>query len=198
MSLTAKEPEGNNMELIPPDTYQALICWITDLGTQHSDFYDKDAPKVVITWEIPSVRIDMDGKSMPRLISKTYTTSLHEKANLRKDLEAIRGVPFSDEDLLGFDIRKALGVNCILQDVHATREKKTYANVATVAKLMKGMEKAIPETPTFCYDIEDGFDFPEDMPDWMRDRIKKSLEYKEAMRPESSDYDPENPDEIPF
>ncbi|GAG46718.1 unnamed protein product, partial [marine sediment metagenome] len=35
-------------------------------------------------WEIPAERIEIEGKDLPRAISKKYRVSLHKKANLTK------------------------------------------------------------------------------------------------------------------
>jgi len=204
MTLTAKEPEKTSLPLIPPDTYQAVVCWIADLGTHYSEKYEKDSQKVMLVWEIKDVRIEIDGESKPRLIKGVYSNSLHEKAYLRRDLEAMRGKPFTADELIGFDIRNVLGANCLLQISHDTYEGRPYAKITAVAKLMKGMEKSIPETPTFCYDIENGFDFASeapDMPEWIQDKIKGCKEYKEFISPPNeakADYDETSDDDIPF
>jgi len=204
MSTVAKKPEGEDFPIIPAGTHQGVFVWVVDLGTQYSEYYDKESQKIILTVEIPSERIIIDGKEMPRVLSRTYTNSLHEKAVLRQDLEAVRGIAFTDEQLAGFDVKNVIGANCLVTVVHAERDGKTYANIKGMAALMKGMAKLEPETPTIVYDIdEDGSNISQDLPDWIKNMIKKSKEFKKMVAPPddangNSDYDPNHPDDIPF
>lgn len=82
------------------------------------------------------------------LVSQWYTLSLHEKANLRKDLDAWRGKSFTDEDLKeGFDVEKLVGAPCLLNVTQSKSEKngKVYANVSSIMPLPRGMSKIAPE-----------------------------------------------------
>ena len=51
---------------------------------------------------------------------------------------------FTDEELKGFDIEVLIGANCQLGIVHRTTENGTYANLSTIAPLLKGMPKIEP------------------------------------------------------
>lgn len=183
MSLTAKQPEGSSIEPIEIGNHQAVCYSVVDLGTQRNEYFDKQMRQVAITWEIPSLRIELVRDNvkvnLPRAITKTYTISLHEKANLYKDLVSWRGKVFTPEELEGFNLRNILKVNCLLQIVHNKKGDKTYANVAAVTGLPKGMEVLIPENPTVTYDMtENGYELPQNVPEWIRDIIKKSMEYQ--------------------
>jgi hypothetical protein len=143
--------EGGSYTPPPVGTHLALCYRIIDLGTQKTTYNGetKTAHKLMISWELPQERMD-DGR--PFAISKRYTWSMHEKSTLRKDLEAWRGLAFSERDFgpSGFDIRNILGKACLLGVVHKeTPEGKVFANVVSVGKPMKGV--AIPtqtENPT--------------------------------------------------
>ena len=87
-------------------------------------------------WQIDEDRDD--GK--PFHVQKRYTLSLHEKAGLRKDLESWRGKPFSDTELQGFDVENLLGVAAMLNIVHAVVQGSTFANIASIMRLAKGMQ----------------------------------------------------------
>jgi hypothetical protein len=80
-----------------------------------------------------------DGK--PMTIHQRYTWSMHEKSTLRKHLEAWRAKPFVDSDFGegGFDIKKLLGVPCMLSIIQNTTNERVYANISSIAKLPKGM-----------------------------------------------------------
>ena len=88
-----------------------------------------------------NLQIEIEGKDLPRAISREYTLSLHKKANLRADLESWRGKGFTDRELEGFDLENILGKNCMLNIIHKQTEKAIYANIVSVMPLMKNMQK---------------------------------------------------------
>lgn len=133
MSLLAKKSAGGDFELVPEGVFIARCYQIIDLGTQQTTYKGdtKLQHKVLIYWELLDDEIKMsDGR--PFSISKKYTLSLDEKSHLYKDLNAWRGKQFTDEELLGFDIKNVLGAYCTLQIVHAKVNDKTYANVNAI------------------------------------------------------------------
>jgi hypothetical protein len=132
--------EGGNFEPAPAGTHIGICYRVIDLGTQETTYNGekKSARRVLISWELPNEKM-ADGK--PFTISNTYTWSMHEKATLRKHLEAWRGQAFTDADFRGptaFDVRNILGKACTLVVVHAQKGDRTYANVTSVGKAMKG------------------------------------------------------------
>jgi len=190
MALKAPVKESFERELIPEDSHQAVCYAVIDLGTHKSEWNgeERDRHEVVLSFEIPSLRIEYekDGENFegPKVISKRYTFSMSEKANLRKDMETWRGKPFTNLEAADFDFESLIGVNAILQVMH--KEKKDgnkYAFIASITKILKGMEKLKPENPpmffTFIapYVDENGCHWPESMPEWMQKYIMESLEY---------------------
>ena len=190
MTFKAPVKSGVKRELIPEDSYHAICYALFDLGTHENEFQGKvwDQRKVVLIWEIPSLRIkyEKDGEELegPKVISKQYTWSMHEKANLRKDMETWRGKSFTDLEAADFDFEQIPGANGIIQVMH--KEKKNgdkYAFIGSITKLMKGMDKLEPENPKSFFSFyapyvdEVGFHFPESMPEWVKDTIKESREY---------------------
>lgn len=180
MGLTAKDKGGGDFQPIPEDLHLAVCYGIWDLGTQFSEKWGKAARKVVIVWELPHCRGDFekDGKkvNLPRAISKRYTVSLHQKAELRKDLESWRGRKFTEEELKGFDLKRLLGVPCQIQVLHTKKDDKIYSNIAAITKAPTGT-KIVPENPMKFFSFEDGAPIPEGTPDWIMDLIKHSEEY---------------------
>ena len=214
MSLTAKETSGKGFDPIPEGVYQAICYSVIDLGTHHDDRFKKDIHKVLIQWEIPGERIEIerDGKmlDLPRAISKRYTMSLHKKSSLRHDLEAWRGRRFSDAELAGFDLSKVAGSPCLLAIVHTEKADKTYADIASIMAPPRGdgNKYGRPENPVTVFEIPDGqngpFDIP-DVPEWVADTIRESMEYQGAIpqpvtMPEPIEEGPpaEDGDELPF
>lgn len=186
MGIVAKQASEFKRELIPADTYQAVCYGVVDIGTQEGSYMGTPTQKrqVIIFWEIPDIvmEIEKDGKKMkmPRVISKFYTLSLSEKANLYHDLVSWRGRPFTKEELDGFDVTKIIGANCFLGIVHNTKsDGSVRESVHTVGKLMKGIEPKTPKTPIWKYSMmDDGMNIPNTLPQWIVDIIKKSKEYQ--------------------
>lgn len=183
MALTAKK-SGQMFDPISQGLHHAICYAVYDLGTQYQERFGKYVRKILIGWEIPGERItierDGEQKDLPRAISKTYTNSLHEKAQLRKDLESWRGRAFSERELEGFDILALLGANCMIQVIHKKKDDKTYANVANIVSLPRVMEKKECENPHKWFSFEEGMDIPENTPQWIIDIIKASNEWQMA------------------
>jgi hypothetical protein len=139
MAIVAKA-SGSTFTPAPAGTHQAVCVDVVDRGIQDVEWkgQKKKRHKVSIHWLINEMRPE-DGK--PFMLSKWYTLDLSENANLRKDLQAWRGKPFASDELDGFDLENLLGANCILTVVHAAKDGKTYANIAGIGGLMKGMPK---------------------------------------------------------
>src|ERR1043165_114898 len=133
MSLKVSATSGGEMQLTPEGTYIGRCIKVIDLGTQTStgQFGTKSQKKVMVTWELLDDEVKMeDGR--PFAVSQFYTASLHEKAQLRKDLESWRGKKFDDKELEGFDMLDVLGTYCMIQVIHS--KDGQYANVQTIMK----------------------------------------------------------------
>lgn len=153
--LIAKDTTGDKFPKLPlPEagTTQAVCCAVWDLGLQKGSYMGKEKiqHKIIIAWEIAekinAPESEYHGK--PYMLNKKYTLSLSDKANLRKDLESWRGVPFSAAELEnGFDIEKLYGVNCYIGIKHEPDRNdasKVYANVTAILPPPKGIEKIAP------------------------------------------------------
>jgi hypothetical protein len=134
-----EESKGGDYKPTPEGQHTMIGARVIDLGTQKTDFNGevKYQRKVLIGWELPEVRVEVDGKNLPALHYEKYTWSFHEKANLRAMLESWRGKRFREEDFAGppngFHIKKVLGVPCIGQIMHEVgKTGKTYANLSSV------------------------------------------------------------------
>ena len=115
-------PTESSFTPVPAGTHLGICFRVIDLGTQQTTFNGdtKTAHKVLISWEIPD---EVMGDGRPFMISQSYTWSMHEKATLRKSLEAWRGVAFTDRDFGpgGFDIKNIIGKACTLSVVHTAK-----------------------------------------------------------------------------
>jgi len=181
--IIAKDTGGSDKDFTPisAGTHPAVCVWIFDVGTHETQWQNeppKMKQKVIITWEVPSERIEIDGEDLPRVISHTYNLSLHENATLCQHLEGFRGAKFTPAEKQGFDLCNVLGHSCLLNITHNESQGKTYANIATISPLMKGMDKLKPETPLRWYSTAMGEDIPEGTPKWIIEKIKESVEYQ--------------------
>lgn len=134
--------QGGDFAPPPAGTWPAICYRIIDLGRQQTQYMGqtKVQHKIIISWEIADEEERMaDGR--PWTVSNRYTWSMSEKSTLRHHLEAWRGKAFEEADFGpgGFDIRKLLGVPCMLTILNEDKGDKTYTNVTSVAKLPKNM-----------------------------------------------------------
>lgn len=202
-------PKDNSSQFEPPpaDTHLAVCYRVIDLGTQLVEWQGqaKHQHKIMLSWELPDARMS-DGR--PFTISQRYTFSSSDKAKLRKDLEAWRGVPFKDSDFGpgGFDIRNVLRKGCYLQVIHRNVDGRTYANIASIMKLPKGVTVPEPENAVVFLSLDE-FDQAtfDALSDGLKDTIRKSPEYARLMvdggsepPPKEEDYGVSFDDEIPF
>ena len=138
MLLTDKG--GTEFEQASAGNHVARCVGMIDIGTHQSEYQGKTtyARKIVVRFELPNeLMSEGDYAGKPFLVSKYYTASLSEKANLRKDLESWRGRPFTVEELNGFDSKNILDKPCMVNVVHTEKKK---AKVASIAPVPKGLE----------------------------------------------------------
>jgi hypothetical protein len=176
------QPTEGNFEPAPAGTHVAICYRVIDLGTQESVYNGekKSARKVMISWEFPN-EVKADGK--PFVVSAIYTWSMHEKSTLRKTLEAWRGAAFTEADFkppTAFDVRNILGKSCTLSVVHVQKGDRTYANVSSVGKAMKGaVTPALVNDTVYLWLHPDRFDEAvfNSLSEHLRTKIAGSPEY---------------------
>jgi len=182
--LATTNQTKKSIEIIPAGSYPARCYSMIHIGTIEETFNGetKERNKVRITWELPTELITFNEErgEQPRVIAKEFTLSLHEKSTLRSFLESWRGKSFTDKDAQSFDVTNLLGVPCLLSITHKTSGNgKTYANIASVSMLPKGMDcpDQINENQEFTYS-----DFKQELfdsfPDFIKEKIVMSKEYQ--------------------
>ena len=204
--MKAPKSSGKNFPITKAGSYLAVCYTIVDLGT-HEDTYqgvDKDRRLCLITFEIPGERIEIekdDGtvEDKPRAISIKDTFSMHEKSNLRKKMESWRGKPFTETQAYDFDFKTLLGVNALIQVAHQeSKDGKVYAFIQSVTKPLAEMDKIKSENKHLFFEFGPpyltaaGFDFPENMPEWVMTKIKESREYQDLSEMGGSESEPDN------
>ncbi len=188
MELIAKSSGGVDRPLPPTGMQHGVLYSVIDLGTQkrESRYGTKIQRMVNVAWELPhlpKLEYEDDGKKVerPQCIFKTYTLSLFKKANLAKDLAGWRGEGFTKAEENGFNVFSMLkpNANALLQIVHYEgNDGTTKAKYESISPLMPGMTEILPENKPVVYSTELHDNFPDGMPDWTKEEIKKSPEYK--------------------
>lgn len=173
----AKE-SGGNFTPVPPGSHIARCIACISLGTQPSDRFVA-AYKVMLTWEVPSERVQFNGQEAPMTISKEYTLSLGKKSNLRKDMEGWRGREFTANELQGIAVEKVLDCPCMLSVIHKqSASGSTYASITGISKMPKGISCPERFHKLVHYEIEQGRDETfKALPEWVRKKIEQCEEW---------------------
>lgn len=203
---------GTARELTPAGNHIARCYQMIEIGTVNEIVMGKTQTlrKVRVGWELPLETREFKGGEgeKPFVISKEYTLSMHEKSNLRKDLKAWRGKDFSEDEAKSFDITKLIGVPCMLNIIHQPSKdgSKIYANIAGVTPMPKGVKcpEQVNQTFILSYDQFDE-DLFNELPDFIKDKMKGSLEYAGMKKPHEVISHQEEPvlvdeagDDLPF
>lgn len=194
---------GKEFEAAPVGNHVARCVGIIDLGTQESKYEGKTkhARKVVIRWELPNELIsEGDFAGRPFVVSKFYTASLSEKANLRNDLASWRGRDFTPEELSGFDSKNILDKPCMVNVIH---NEKGKAKVAGVSPVPKGMQVPGRVNDLLYFSLEESEFKPEifeGLSEFYKEQIRKSPEWGELHEaaPQKGKHFDDLKDDIPF
>ena len=156
--------------------HKARCVRVIDLGTQRNDYQGQISWKrqVMLIWEVPS---ETDNKGEPLTISKFYTLSLNEKANLANDLVSWRGRPFTETEKKAFDISKVAGKPC---SINVILNQNGKPKVSTVMPIGKNDEIAQQFHPSMVFSITDfqekKMEVFNQLPEGIRNIILKSKE----------------------
>ena len=180
MSLTVKEQTESTFEPIPEGTYSAVCHLLVDLGVQYNKAFDSSSRKVMLGWVIPDeTYVNKEGFKVPRALYGTYTASLNKKSKLRPLLASWRGRDFTAEELAAFDLKNIVGASCLMNVIHTEgKDGKTYASIAGVMRLPKGMAPAKLDTDPIVFDLDtDPLENLELLPEWIANKVKESETY---------------------
>ncbi|MEW5838361.1 MAG: phage replication initiation protein, NGO0469 family [Pseudomonadota bacterium] len=168
---------SQTFESAPAGVYPARLFRILDLGTQAGDYQGKPtkARKLLLSFELLGEERMSDGK--PFCISRRFTASLSDKAALRAFINQWRGKALTDDEVKAFDLSKMLGAYGFLNLTEATRDGKTYTNIASISPLPKGMPKPEGVNALTLFDMS--------KPDWsVFDTLGERLQVQIAASPE--------------
>ena len=158
-------------------TYMARISSIVDLGVQPMTDWQtheptESKPRVLITWTLPTETIERDRddgttETLPRVLSKEYTLSNHEKSNIVKLVLALK----PDCKVLN----EMLDTECMVSVGSTVNDND---KIVSVVKSPKGMTvDALPHGAAFF-----DFDNPDEesymfLPHWIQGKIKEAENY---------------------
>lgn len=217
MPLTFKvNASAGDFDPAPAGSHIGVCDMVVYLGVQPgTGLYPAPKPQVYARFELPHARIEFekDGKKQegPRVIGKTYTASMSEKANLRKDLESWRGKQFTDEEAEAFDVSAILGKPCMLMITQKPKDGKVYSNITAIGGVPKGMDakSVVAEIKPIYYGPDNTSTF-EMLPKWLQDKIAGQIVAPEQKQQTTNGSDDEPPvssyennpeitdDDIPF
>ena len=197
---------SGDFEQPPIGTHVGRCVKMIDIGTQRGEYQGKATMKrqVIIGFELPNeLMSDGDYAGKPFTVSKFYTASLSEKANLRKDLANWRGRDFTEEELRGFEAKNILGKSCMLS---LTPNEKGKVRITGVMALPKGTQVPEQINPTVYLSLETGEFNPETfeaLSEGYKKLIKVSPEWAELQKPaapktEDRSHFGDMEDDIPF
>ncbi len=158
---------GVEFKAHPTGPHSAVCCDVIDLGIWKDQFPGKaprDVRKIRLMFQTDERR--EDGERY--VVGRMFTASLHEKAKLRQFLESWRGVPFTEEQIHGFNLVKLIGAPALIQVKHRQKGEKVYGDIDSVMQLPKGMVKLAVDkyvrvkdrAPAAANESHDGFPPP--------------------------------------
>ena len=162
-------------QLIEEGTYPARLARITELGVQ-SDMYAPDGkPRVVFSFTLPTLSVDVDGEAKQQMINTfPMNKSNNPDATVMKWAKALNSNATSWEDIIGKP--------CMVQvDNYKNKEGELRHKISNVIKPMAGIEIAEPDCDSYVFDFDDP-----DMEVWAKLSEFRQNQIKQALNFEGS------------
>lgn len=172
---------------IPGGNYLGICVYSIAIGEQLCEFEGKSKNyynQVMLGFEICGQTIEIDGKQEPRVLGRTFNATKGKKSGLRKFISAWEAKELSDDEYLDKDTNDYVGRPAFITVV--LNETGEYSNIDSIAPLPAGVPIEVPKplSKLIRFDMEPwdqkAFDA---LPDWAKDRIKKSTEYQKEHLP---------------
>jgi hypothetical protein len=117
--------------------------------------------------------------------------------------ERVQWEKFNAEDVRGFDITKVAGAPGFINIIHDddNSEGRTYANIASIMPIPKGMDKPRMEGELLVYEDGDPNNVFDKLPEWLQKKIKDQVidrELEMTARPQQAAFDTDLDDDVPF
>lgn len=172
---------------LPGGNYLGILVYSIGIGEQLCEFENKSKSynnQVVLGFEICGQTVEIDGKTEPRVLSKTFNISKSKKSGLRKFFSSWGAKEFSDDEFLDLDTNDFVGKAAMLTVV--LNDTGEYSNIDNISPIPVGIPIQIPQplSQLIRFDMEPwdqaAFDA---LPEWAQERIKKSTEYQKEHVP---------------
>ena len=207
--IISEGKKKEDREPVPEGLHLAVCGGVVDLGTQYSQRFNHSRRQVLLWFEFADFDIEIDGEDLPRVISRTFTASLHAKANLRPFLETWRGQKFTAKELQGFELKNLLGAGCQVQIMHSKSQAtgRVYADLHACLPLAARQKAAKVRGNELWFDFDEQKagetpDIQDEIPSWIKDKIMAAEEFSQLLHgPADLELKSEDEDEeskVPF
>lgn len=171
----------SNKENPSAGMHPARLYGVIDLGTQTWEYQGSPSSghKVMFMFELPE---SLMKSGLPFVVSKEYIVSTSKNAALYKMMKSWKGIEIGK----GFDTKLILGEPA---NISISISDSDWPNIESVSGLLPKQQVAKAVNPIVELDLSNfnqkTFDA---LPEWIRDKIKKSPEYAElGKKPEPQD-----------
>ena len=186
MTISAPFNKQGDFEVVPSGNHLARVYSIVHIGTIAGEYMGTPqmTDMVRITFELPTVTKEFkEGEGeKPFSVSRDYTNSMSEKANLYALVEGMLGGFSNANENEVFNVLDLMGKSCLLNVIHKTAKASgnQYALIQGASPLPQGMEMPEAVNKEFILDFNDNWSNEkfESLPDFIKDKIKGSNEYK--------------------
>ena len=187
MGLKVKDRAKPKLPPVEPGVYIAVCVGVIDLGEQLCEYKDKSRSyksQVQFVWELVGETVEVDGEQKPRQLSRTFTMSASKKGNLIGFISGWNGVSYTEEQFKELDLFEQAGKACQLNVV--LNDTGEYANVDSVIPLPKGIPAPETDTPPVLWNMDEWSDDTfAALPEWVREKIKRSTQYQKLHAPDT-------------
>lgn len=164
---------------IEEGVHPGVCVGVYDLGTQDGGKF-KPTERVLFLFELPDFE---NSEGWPLTVKTTFSQTLGDKGSLKPFLQKWRGRTFTDKELDNYSVKERLGQPGMIQIIHRHGEGpykgSVYANMDGIMPLYKGVEPPTPRRRPTYFDFADGeARIPDDVPDYIKDMIMASPEWK--------------------
>lgn len=182
MGLKVKDRAKPKLPPVEPGVYIGICVGVIDLGEQYREKFKDYRNEVQFVWELAGETVEVDGEQKPRQLSRTLSVSTSKKSNLRGFISSWNGVQYSDEQFSDLDLFEQAGRACQLNVVLS--DSGEYANVDSAIPLPKGMPAPAADAPPIRWNMDEWSDEAfAALPEWVREKIKKSTQYQKLHAP---------------
>lgn len=166
--------------IVESGTYLAVCVGVLFIGEQYKEYKDHSSYEHQITfiWELPS---ELDGDGNPKQLSKDINATSSPNGNLNNIMTSWNSRKYTREELEETDICDQLGKPCQLT---VSVSESGYSNVNVVTDIPKGIPAPTTSTPYITFDVDEWDDRVFDtLPEWAKEKIKKSTQYQKLHTP---------------